>query len=95
MAIDLALRAHRWPDDKVLAQEFEVDPRTIRRDLESMRDQLRAPIAFDRDRRGYRYSEPTFRLHSSLVTEGELTALLPAERGTEAGRRIVREPVRG
>ncbi len=80
MAIDLALRANRWPDDKVLARELEVDPRTIRRDLEYMRDELRAPIKFDHVRRGYSYTEPTFRLPSFLLTQGELISLFLAER---------------
>jgi predicted DNA-binding transcriptional regulator YafY len=47
-AIDQALRARKWPTDKTLAKDLEVDPRTIRRDLEFMRDQHHAPIAFDR-----------------------------------------------
>jgi hypothetical protein len=37
-AIDQALRARKWPTDKTLAKDLEVDPRTIRRDLEFMRD---------------------------------------------------------
>ena len=36
-AIDRALRAGRWPTDKSLAKELNVDPRTIRRNLEFMR----------------------------------------------------------
>jgi predicted DNA-binding transcriptional regulator YafY len=50
-AIDQALRANNWPNDKTFAANLEVDPRTIRRDLESMRDQLQAPIGFDRAKR--------------------------------------------
>ncbi len=80
MAIDLALRADQLPDDKALARKLEVDPRTIRRDLEYMRDTLHAPIAFDRFRRGYWYTEPTFRLSPVLLTQGELISLLLAER---------------
>jgi DeoR/GlpR family transcriptional regulator of sugar metabolism len=38
-AIDQALRARKWPTDKTLARDLEVDPRTIRRDLEFMRDE--------------------------------------------------------
>jgi predicted DNA-binding transcriptional regulator YafY len=37
-AIDQALRARKRPTDKTLANYLEVDPRTIRRDLEFMRD---------------------------------------------------------
>ena len=49
-AIDLALRAGRWPTDKSLANELKVDPRTIRRDLEFMRDEQHAPSEYDRSR---------------------------------------------
>ena len=47
-AIDQALRARKWSNDKTLARDLEVDPRTIRRELEFMRDEHHAPIAFDR-----------------------------------------------
>ena len=78
--IDQELRARNWPTDKSLATDLEVDPRTVRRDLEYMRDQLNAPIAFDRVRRGYWYTEPTFRLSFPQLTQGELVALFLAER---------------
>ena len=38
-AIDQALRARKWPTDKTLAKDVEVDPRKIRCDLEFMRDE--------------------------------------------------------
>ncbi len=79
MEIDQALRARKWPTDKSLARALEVNPRTIRRDLTYMRDQLHAPIAFDRDRRGYCYSEPTYRLPFFQLTHGELVSLFLAE----------------
>jgi predicted DNA-binding transcriptional regulator YafY len=78
--IDLALRAKRWPMDRSLASDLEVTDRTIRRDLEHMRDQLRAPIKFDRGHCGYYYTEPSFRLPSIHLTQGELIALFLAER---------------
>jgi hypothetical protein len=56
-AIDQALRARKWPTDKTLARDLEVDPRTIRRDHEFMRDGHHAPIAFDRAEQ--RAQEPT------------------------------------
>jgi predicted DNA-binding transcriptional regulator YafY len=62
-AIDQALRARKWPTDKTLAKDLEVDPRTIRRDLEFMRNEHHAPIAFDRVRRGYHYMESTDARH--------------------------------
>ena len=39
------LRAGVWPNTRMLARKLEVDRRTIRRDIDYMRDQLHAPIA--------------------------------------------------
>ncbi len=47
-AIDHALRTNKWPTDKSLAKNLEVDPRTIQRDLEFVHAQCKAPIEFDR-----------------------------------------------
>jgi predicted DNA-binding transcriptional regulator YafY len=79
-AIDQALRAGRWPTDKSLAAELEADPRTIRRDLEYMRYQLQAPIAYSRAQRGYYYSEDTYRSPFLQLSEGELISGSLAER---------------
>jgi predicted DNA-binding transcriptional regulator YafY len=79
-AIDQALRTGLWPTDKSLAAELEADPRTIRRDLAYMRDRLNAPIAFSKARRGYSYSESTYRLPFLQLSEGELISLYLAER---------------
>src|SRR4051812_12157897 len=80
MAIDRSVRTGALPNARTLARELEVSPRTIRRDITYLRDQLRAPIEFDPVRNGYYYTEPTFRLSYFQVTEGELMALLLAER---------------
>jgi predicted DNA-binding transcriptional regulator YafY len=45
-----------------------------------MRDQLGAPLEYVAARNGYRYSVLTFRLPYLSVTEGELVALLLAQR---------------
>jgi predicted DNA-binding transcriptional regulator YafY len=78
--IDQELRARNWPSDESLAQTLEVDPRTIRRDIEYMRYQLNAPIGFDRRQGGYCYTEPTFRMSLPQLSQGELLALFLAER---------------
>jgi predicted DNA-binding transcriptional regulator YafY len=51
-AIDQALRARKWSNDKTLARDLEVDPRTIGRDLELIGDEYLVPIAFGRAHRG-------------------------------------------
>jgi predicted DNA-binding transcriptional regulator YafY len=80
MKIDLALRGRGWPNGRALAELLEVDRRTVRRDIMFMRDRLRAPIGYDSARRGYCYTEPTYRLPPVQITEGELVALYLAER---------------
>jgi predicted DNA-binding transcriptional regulator YafY len=80
MAIDRAIRSGGWPNASNLASELEVNPRTVRRDITYLRDQLHAPVEFDPVRNGYCYSETTFRLPFLQLTEGELVAVLLAER---------------
>lgn len=76
--IDRELRAGTFPTAERLATILEVNVRTIRRDLEFLRDQHGAPIAYCRTRNGWHYESPAFRLPSLLVTEGEILALMSA-----------------
>jgi proteasome accessory factor B len=80
MRIDQAVRAGTWPNATTLAEALEVTPKTVRRDITYMRDQLLAPLEYDPARFGYFYRDPSFRLPYFQVTEGELVALLLAER---------------
>src|SRR5262245_8217751 len=80
MIIDQWPRAVTWPNATSLAARLEVDPRTIRRDITYMRDQLGAPLEYDPAHRGYHYTEPSFRLSDFPITEGELVALMLAQR---------------
>jgi proteasome accessory factor B len=74
-----------------LGRDLEVHPRTIRRDIEYLRNQG-SPIEFDSRRNGYFYSEPSYQLPLVQLTEGELVALFLAEqlllqyRGTPYGQ---------
>lgn len=51
------LASHRYPNCQRVAAEFEVSPKTIFRDLEFMRDQLRLPIKYGSKHHGYYYSQ--------------------------------------
>jgi predicted DNA-binding transcriptional regulator YafY len=75
-----ALRAGRWPTAESLANELNVDLRTIRRDIEFMLHERNAPIEYDRARRGYYYAEPTYQLSLVQMTEEELLGLYLSER---------------
>jgi predicted DNA-binding transcriptional regulator YafY len=79
-AIDRALRTGRHPNASTIATELEVSTRTIQRDIEHLRDRHKAPIEYVPDRHGYIYTNPSFRLSCSDLTEGELLALCLAER---------------
>jgi predicted DNA-binding transcriptional regulator YafY len=49
---------HRYPNCRKLADEFEVSPKTIQRDVNFMRDQMGLPIEYDRNRFGFHYTRP-------------------------------------
>lgn len=54
--IDTLLQANRVVPIERLLRELEVSRATFKRDLEYLRDRLNAPIEWDREERGYRYS---------------------------------------
>ena len=74
--IDEKLRNRSWPNVSGLAKELEVTPRTIYRDVEFLREQLHARIAFDSRKNGYYYSETSFRLPYFPVSEGGMFCLV-------------------
>lgn len=76
--IDRELRAKKYPTADRLAELTEVDAKTIRRDLNSLRDDHQAPVAFNRGKRGWEYTCDTFRLPAVIITEGELVAMFLA-----------------
>jgi predicted DNA-binding transcriptional regulator YafY len=84
--IDQQLRANQYPNARLIAEKFEVSTKTGQRTLDFMRDQLRLPLAYCAEHRGWYYSEPAFALPLLQMTEGELVALLLAERMANAYR---------
>jgi predicted DNA-binding transcriptional regulator YafY len=80
------IRDGRTPNASTLARTLEVTPRTIQRDLDYLRDQLGAPIEYDRKRHGYFATDPSYQLPVLTVTEGELLALFLAERALQQYR---------
>ncbi|MGA9750189.1 MAG: WYL domain-containing protein [Acidobacteriota bacterium] len=74
LEIDRQIRAGRYPNAASLAEKLEVGRRVIFNDRTFMMDRLGAPIALDRSRGGWVYTDPTWMLPSVYVTEGELLA---------------------
>jgi proteasome accessory factor B len=95
LQIHAALQEGRHPTATTLAQQLEVSTKTIARDLDFMRDRLGLPLEFDLARQGWRYTEPVEAFPALQISEGELFALLVAEkalqqyRGTPFERRLV------
>lgn len=84
--IHQALHAGGCPNANTLAADLEVTTKTIYRDVEFMRDRLGLPIAFDKLRNGYHYTEEVGAFPTFQITEGELFALIVAEKALQQYR---------
>jgi proteasome accessory factor B len=69
-----------------LMRTLEVSRKTIVRDIAFMRDRLELPIEFDAQIQAYRYTQPVTSFPTVNVTEGELLALLVAQRALQQYR---------
>lgn len=94
MRIHQAIQAGDYPNASTLAGDLEVSVKSIQRDLDFMRDRLELPLEYDAIRHGYHYTETVSAFPTMQITEGELFALLVAEkalaqyRGTRFERRL-------
>jgi proteasome accessory factor B len=86
LRIHQALQGGRYPNATQLAAELEVSSKSVHRDLEFMRDRLGLPLEYDPVRRGYHYTEEVSGFPTLQITEGELFALLVAERALQQYR---------
>ncbi|MEN6437085.1 MAG: WYL domain-containing transcriptional regulator [Syntrophobacter sp.] len=76
---DDRLKQSRFPNAFHLAEQFEISHKTAQRDIRNLRDRMGAPIAYDRSRKGYYYTEQ-FELSRLPATQEEVLALLIARR---------------
>lgn len=86
MKIHEAIKAGRFPNQTSLGVDLEVSSKTIQRDLEFMRDRMNLPLEFDRLRNGYFYTAEVGSLPTVQISEGELFALLVAEKALQQYR---------
>ena len=75
-----------YPNCQTLAKELEVVSRTIKRDIDFMRDQQEMPIDYDKREHGYYLTQEVHNLPAMEVSEGEMLALLVAQKTVEAYR---------
>jgi len=83
---DRMRRIHEWigrgkyPNAETMALELEVSARTVKRDIEFMRDRYGLPIAYDEKRYGYYYTKKVDQFPVAAMTEAEMFALLVADK---------------
>ncbi|EKQ67002.1 putative transcriptional regulator [Leptolyngbyaceae cyanobacterium JSC-12] len=83
LQIDALIRSNQRHTADSLASELEVSERTIRTDLDFLRDRYHAPLEFTRQK-GYHYTDLDWRLPTISLSKGELFALTLGARMLEA-----------
>lgn len=77
------LKQNRLPNSTTLSQQLETSTKTINRDIAYMRDQLGLPVQWDARANGYLYSSEVDSFPTIQISEGELFALLVAQKALE------------
>lgn len=80
------LQNRQYPNCTKLAKEFEVAKRTMKRDIEFMKDRMHLPIGFDVQRNGYIYTEKVDRFPELPMSEAEVFAVFVASKAIEQYR---------
>jgi proteasome accessory factor B len=86
LRIHQALQSGGFPNASKLAREIEVATKTIHRDIEFMRDRLNLPIEFNPGKNGYHYIGEVSAFPTMQITEGEIFALVVAEKALQQYR---------
>ena len=87
--LDRAIREGRHPNALTFSSEYEVSQKTVQRDIDFLRG-LGAPLGYDRDRKGYYYTDANWFLPALNLNQSELQALLLAKM---AGTTLKNTPV--
>ena len=86
LRIHQMIQAGTYPNAFELAQELEVSSKSVHRYLEFMRDRLQLPLAFNQARKGWHYTQEVSAFPTVQITEGELFALVVAEKALQQYR---------
>jgi predicted DNA-binding transcriptional regulator YafY len=86
LRIHQALHSGSYPNASTLARQMEVSTKSIHRDIEFMRDRLELPIQYDAKRFGFFYTETVKAFPTLQITEGEIFALVVAEKALQQYR---------
>jgi len=73
--IDQEIASGKFPNAPYLAKKYETSLSSINRDIAYMRDMMDAPIEYDYFKKGFYYTEKTYRLSAAYATEEDILAL--------------------
>lgn len=73
---DNEARHGRYPNATKLADQFELSTKTAHRSIDYFRDRLQAPLEYDESRKGFFYTDLSFQLPVTKLSQDELLALL-------------------
>ena len=83
LEIHKIIRTGKFPNCSTLAQEIEVTPKTIQRDISFMRDQLGLPLEYDPLKHGYHYTQEVHEFPMLHLSRNDLVALFLARHALE------------
>jgi proteasome accessory factor B len=86
LRIHQALQSGKYPNAQTLAGDLEVSTKSIHRDFDFMRDRLDLPLEYSPEHKGYHYTQEVTNFPTLQITEGELFALLVAEKALQQYR---------
>ncbi len=86
LLIHQALQRKAYPNAGKLAREFEISSKSVYRDLDFMRYSLDLPIEWDGARNGFYYTEEVNEFPTMQMSEGELLAMVVAEKALQQYR---------
>src|SRR5476649_1843370 len=86
LRIHQAIQSGSFPNATKLAREIEVSTKSIQRDIEFMRERLNLPIEYDAAHFGYHYIGEVSSFPTMQITEGEIFALVVAEKALQQYR---------
>ena len=84
--IHAAIQGGGFPNAADLSEELEITSRTVYRDMDFMRDRLGLPIEYSGSKRGFYYTQEVGSFPSMQISEGELFAMLVAEKALQQYR---------
>jgi predicted DNA-binding transcriptional regulator YafY len=80
MRIHERIQSGKFPNCVGMSKDMGVCLRTVKRDVEFMKERLKMPIEYDERKHGFYYSKPVDKFPGLPMTESELFALLVAHK---------------